>query len=136
MLGCASTKHWASCPSANVCKRIGSTRRSSPGVGTYQTCLWGDATTNMDPSARAARFSSMWCSGKFATVVSFARVAVVIIALLYLGPTQCFRSVSPLFLVDAEFGWNCSAPCLAGVNRTITDVAVVIVLYGAPSIRW
>src|ERR1700730_11734409 len=93
MSGRASTKHWARCPSSKVCSRIGSTGRPSLGVGTYQTCLWGDATTSTDPSARTARFSSMTCSGKLEAVVIFAREAVVIVVPLYSG-RRCYSAAS------------------------------------------
>src|SRR6516225_1887611 len=74
-----------SCLSSKVCTRIGSIGRSSPGAGTYQSCPRFAALTRIDPSAPTARFSRTKCSGKLAMVVIFAREAVVIVVLLYLG---------------------------------------------------
>src|ERR1700758_2298628 len=69
---------------SKVCTSTGSTGRSASGAGTYHSCLCLRTEIKIEPSARTARFSRKKCSGKYAMVVSLARVAwcVVIVGFL------------------------------------------------------
>src|SRR5271166_4610491 len=76
---------------AKVCTRTGSTGSSVAGAGTYQSCLWLRTVTRIDPSARTARFSRKNCSGKYAMVVSFARVALSVVIVDFLNGREVRR---------------------------------------------